>query len=121
MPSLDPELLRELVELELLVSLLGGLERRLRPLFDDAAILFSRQWLYFSLSNETQCNMAWSSRKQVKVASFLGTRVCSYLVMLRQGQDQTFFAAPSATECATCLATTRTRAQAGGTGPSSAT
>ena len=94
MPSLDPELLRELVELELLVSLLGGLERRLRPLFDDAAILFSRQWLYFSLSNETQCNMAWSSRKQVKVASFLGTRVCSYIVMLRQGQDQTFFAAP---------------------------
>ena len=44
-PLLDPELLRELVELELLVSR-GGLERRL----DDADLL-TRE--YFSLRTRT--------------------------------------------------------------------
>ena len=43
---LDPELLRELDELELLVSPRGGLERRL-----DDADLFSRE--YFSLRSRT--------------------------------------------------------------------
>ena len=63
-PYLDPELLRELVELELLLVslLLGGLDRRLRPLLfgdADAAILFCRLLLYFSLSNEIRYNIAW--------------------------------------------------------------
>ena len=59
-PSLDPELLREAVELELLVSFglllggLGGLERRLRPLAEaaaaEAAFFSRRRRSYFSLS-----------------------------------------------------------------------